>query len=108
MRDVALNLFWVNRFAMTMYDKQPTRWRDVPRTARRHVPADRRALDRRRGQGRRRRRQAYEQLPSTWNGESEDRIWSELFDVFGHRTFDATELPSIKPTIAEALQKPEA
>ena len=32
MRDVALNLFWVNRFAMTMYDKRPTRWRDVPRT----------------------------------------------------------------------------
>ena len=32
MRDVALNLFWTNRFAMTMYDKRPTRWRDVPRT----------------------------------------------------------------------------
>ena len=31
MRDVALNLFWANRFAMTMYDKRPTRWRDVPR-----------------------------------------------------------------------------
>ena len=31
MRDVALNLFWVNRFAMTMYEKVPTRWRDVPR-----------------------------------------------------------------------------
>ena len=32
MRDIALNLFWVNRFAMTMYDKQPVRWRDAPRT----------------------------------------------------------------------------
>ena len=32
MRDVALNLFWVNRFAMTMYEKVPTRWRDVPRS----------------------------------------------------------------------------
>ena len=31
MRDMALNLFWTNRFAATMYDKQPTRWRDVPR-----------------------------------------------------------------------------
>src|ERR1044072_9579444 len=30
-RDVALNLFWANRFAMTMYEKRPTRWRDVPR-----------------------------------------------------------------------------
>ena len=24
MRDVALNMFWSNRFAMTMYDKRPT------------------------------------------------------------------------------------
>ena len=32
LRDVALNLFWANRYAITMYDKRPTRWRDVPRT----------------------------------------------------------------------------
>src|SRR5918994_6955323 len=31
LRDLALNLFWVNRYAMTMYEKRPTRWRDVPR-----------------------------------------------------------------------------
>src|SRR5574337_1486037 len=31
MRDMALNLFWANRYAMTMYDVQPTRWADVPR-----------------------------------------------------------------------------
>ena len=31
MRDLALNLVWVNRYAMTMYEKRPTRWRDVPR-----------------------------------------------------------------------------
>jgi 3-oxoacyl-[acyl-carrier-protein] synthase-3 len=31
MRDVALNLVWVNRYAMTMYEKRPARWRDVPR-----------------------------------------------------------------------------
>src|SRR3989442_12594915 len=31
LRDVALNLFWVNRYAMTMYEKRPLRWRDVPR-----------------------------------------------------------------------------
>jgi hypothetical protein len=32
MRDLALNLFWTNRFAMTLYEKRPTRWADVPRT----------------------------------------------------------------------------
>src|SRR5207249_1415616 len=26
LRDLALNLFWVNRYAMTMYEKRPTRW----------------------------------------------------------------------------------
>src|SRR3954449_7239059 len=31
MRDLALNLFWANRFSMTMYEKRPTRWADVPR-----------------------------------------------------------------------------
>jgi len=107
MRDIALNLFWVNRFAMTMYDKQPVRWRDVPRTRQdmflpivapwdsREAKVD--AV-----------RKAYLDLPPTWNQASEDRIWSGLFDVFNHRTFDATSLPSIKPTIAEALGEPES
>ena len=30
LRDLGLHAFWVNRFAITMYDKRPTRWRDVP------------------------------------------------------------------------------
>ena len=106
LRDVALNLFWVNRFAFTMYEKQPVRWRDVPRRrddvflpivapwidAERKVSAV---------------AKAYQELPPTWNSESEDRIFNELFEVFGHRTHDATDLPSIKPTIAEALDQPE-
>ena len=33
LRDLALNLFWANRYAMTMYEKRPTRWRDVPALA---------------------------------------------------------------------------
>ena len=31
MRDIALNMFWAGRYALTMYEKRPTRWRDVPR-----------------------------------------------------------------------------
>src|SRR2546423_15397059 len=31
LRDLALNLFWVNRYALTMYEKRPMRWRDVAR-----------------------------------------------------------------------------
>src|SRR3712207_7385422 len=32
MPDMALNLFWANRFSITMYDKRPTRWAAVPRS----------------------------------------------------------------------------
>src|SRR5690349_24308147 len=32
LRDLGQNLFWVNRWALTMYEKRPTRWRDLPRT----------------------------------------------------------------------------
>ena len=35
LRDVAMNLVWGNRYAMTMYEKRPTRWRDLPRRLRR-------------------------------------------------------------------------
>ena len=31
LRDVALNLYWVNRYTLTLYQKRPMRWRDVPR-----------------------------------------------------------------------------
>ena len=94
MRDVALNLFWTNRFAMTLYEKRPTRWADVPRTrpdvylpivtpwddGERKIAAV---------------QSAYEALPPTWDREVEDRIFGTLFDVFGHRRHHATDLPTI-------------
>lgn len=105
MRDLALNLFWANRFAMTMYDKRPTRWADVPRTrpdvflpvltpwedGERKVTAV---------------GEAYVQLPAAWDQEAEDRIFDVLFDVFGHRKHHATELPAVKPTVAQLLDAP--
>jgi len=105
MRDLALNLFWTNRFAMTMYEKRPTRWADVPRT-RSDVflpivtpweDGDRKVAA---VQG------AYEALPPTWNREVEERIFGILFDVFGHRKHHASDLPTIKPTVAEILSDP--
>ena len=105
MRDVALNLFWTNRFATTLYEKRPTRWADVPRT-RDDVflpivtpweDGDRKIAAV---------RGAYGALPPTWNEEVEDRIFTTLFDVFGHRRHHATDLPTIKPTVAEILSNP--
>src|ERR1039457_3207343 len=28
-RDLGQNLFWANRFSITMFEQRPTRWRDV-------------------------------------------------------------------------------
>jgi len=107
MRDVALNLVWVNRYAMTMYEKRPARWRDVPRRrddvflpvltpweeGERKVAAV---------------RSAYDALPESDDHAAEDRIFAILFDVFSHRRHHATELPAIKPTVEELLREPES
>ncbi len=105
MRDVALNLFWAGRYALTMYEKRPTRWGDVPRhrndvflpvvvpweDGERKVAAV---------------GQAYGSLPATWDAAAEDQIFALLFDVFGHRRHHATELTAIKPTVAEMTAEP--
>jgi 3-oxoacyl-(acyl-carrier-protein) synthase III len=107
MRDVALNLFWTNRFAMTMYEKRPTRWRDVPRNrddvflpvltpwedAEQKVAAV---------------QETYAALEETWDRDAEDRIFQVLFDVLRHRRFHATELPAVKPTVSEILAQPDS
>jgi 3-oxoacyl-[acyl-carrier-protein] synthase III len=107
MRDLALNLFWANRFAMTMYDKRPTRWADMPRSrsdvflpvlepwedGETKIAAV---------------RDAYPALPAQWEGACEDRIFDILFDVFGNRRNHATTLPAVKPTVAQFLDMPGA
>ena len=107
LRDVGQNLFWVNRYSLTMYDKRPTRWRDLPRrrgdvflpvlTAWDGGERKAAAVER-----------AYRALPPTWDAATEDRIFALLFDVFGNRPHQANELPAVKPTVAEFLATPEA
>src|SRR5476649_2736939 len=105
LRDLALNLLWVNLYAITMYVKRPTRWRDVPRgrddvflqvmtpweDGERKVAAVERA---------------YRALPARWNATEEDAIFAELFGLFRHRRHHASELPAIPPTVREALSEP--
>src|SRR5664280_32989 len=106
MRDLALNLFWTNRFSMTLYEKRPTRWADVPRTrtdvfmpvVTPWVDGDRKVAA---VLG------AYEAMSPTWNREVEDGIFAILFDVFGHRKHDATDLQPIKPTVSQILSDPK-
>ena len=95
MRDVALNLFWVNRFAMTMYEKVPTRWRDVPRTRGDvFLPVVQPWLDKESKVSAV--ANAYDELPSGGDQETEDRVWKLLFDVFGNRKHHASALEAIR------------
>ena len=102
LRDLGLHAFWVNRFAITMYDKRPTRWRDVPRD-RGDVflplltpwPAFERSSDFMQA--------AYPALPPRWDEELEQKIFEIMFAVFAHVRHDAAERPAIKPTVAEFL-----
>ena len=107
LRDLGQNLFWVNRYAITMFDKRPTRWRDLPKhredvflpvltpweDSGRKVAAVERA---------------FRTMPATWDAEIENRIFDLLFGVFSTRLHHATELPAIKPTVAEFTGQADA
>ena len=105
LRDLALNLFWVNRYAMTMYRKQPTRWRDVPRS-RDDVflpvfrPWDGGELVTAIEAG-------YRALPPTWDEGTETKVFTTLLDIFRHKKGAGAELPALKPTVAEILANPK-
>jgi 3-oxoacyl-[acyl-carrier-protein] synthase III len=107
LRDLGQNLYWVNRYAITMFDKRPTRWRDLAKRrddvflpvltpwedSERKVAAV---------------EQAYRALPATWDAGTEDKVFDLLFDLFRTKLHHATELPAIKPTVAEFLAQPGA
>ena len=98
---MALNLFWANRFKMTMYDVRPTRWADVPRNRDDifipiQTPWEDRETKVTAVQS------AYPGLAAQWDAEVEDSIFEILFDVFGHRRNHATKLSAVVPTVAES------
>lgn len=106
LRDVALNAYWANRFALTMFDKRPTRWADVPRTRddlympvltpwpdQESKVAEVEA--------------AFRQLPAGWDDAAEDCIFETVFDVFAARKHVAGALPTVKPTVAQLTADPK-
>ena len=107
LRDLGQNLFWVNRYSITMFEKRPTRWRDMAKhrddvflpvltpweDGERKVAAV---------EG------AFRELPATWDADTEDKVFGLLFDLFRNKLHHATELPAIKPTVAEFLDRPDA
>ncbi|MCU1667553.1 MAG: Beta-ketoacyl-acyl-carrier-protein synthase [Blastococcus sp.] len=105
MRDLALNLFWANRFSITMYEKRPTRWADVPRN---RTDVFLPVLEPWEDGGTKVAAvgEAYPSLPARWDAAVEDRIFEVLFDVFANRKHHASTLPAVKPTVAEFLDGP--
>ena len=103
LRDLGLHLFWVNRYSITMYEKRPTAWRNVPKKRDDvFIPIVRPWKD---GDRKVAAVQAeYNRLKPTWNAEAEHRIFAQLFAIFSTMKHDAAELPVIKPTVAEILE----
>jgi 3-oxoacyl-(acyl-carrier-protein) synthase III len=90
-----------------MFDRRPTRWRDLAKRrpdvflpvltpwadSERKVAAV---------------EQAFRALPPTWDARAEETIFDLLFDLFRTKLYHATELPPIKPTVAEFMAQPGA
>jgi 3-oxoacyl-(acyl-carrier-protein) reductase len=104
-RDLVLNRLWVNRYTLTMYEKRPTRWGDLPRHKHDvflpvYKPRDDSAITTAIQAG-------YWDLPSAWDEDLEDRAFGILLDVFRNKLSSGGELRPIRPTVAEALEDPK-
>ena len=107
MRDMALNLFWANRYKMTMYEVAAD---PLGRCA---TQSSRTSSSRSRHRGRTATprssavRSAFPDLPAQWDEDVENSIFEMLFDVFGHRRNHATELSAVVPTVADLVADPD-
>jgi len=95
----------VNRYAMTMYEKRPTRRRDVPKSRDDVVlpvftgwegTELTAAIE-----------AGYRALPPSFDEGTEDKISRILLDIFRHKKGAGAELPPIKPTVGEILSNPK-
>src|SRR5579864_3958150 len=104
-RELALNLFWVNRYVLTMYEKRPTRWADLPRHRNDiflpvYKPRNATGLVATIEAG-------YLGLPVMWDEETEDKSFRLLLDVFRNKQGAGGEFRGIKPTVDEILSDPK-
>jgi 3-oxoacyl-[acyl-carrier-protein] synthase III len=103
-RDLVLNRFWVNRYTLTMYEKRPTRWGDLPRQRDDiflpvYKPRDSSAIATAMAAG-------YNDLPASWDEELEDRSFAILLNVYKNALSSGGELRPIRPMVDEALADP--
>jgi 3-oxoacyl-(acyl-carrier-protein) reductase len=103
-RDLALNLFWTQRYVLTMYEKRPTRWKDLPRHRTDiflpvYKPREEGGMGAAIAAG-------YETLPALWDEEIEDKSFHILLDAFRNKQGAGGEFRGIKPTVDEILSDP--
>jgi 3-oxoacyl-[acyl-carrier-protein] synthase III len=107
LRDLSQHLFRADRYAATLFDKRPTRWRDLPKrrgdvflplvTPRPNRAREVAAVER-----------AFRRLPPTWDADAEKRVFALLYDVFSAQVHSGDDVPAIEPTVAEFLARPGA
>ena len=105
LRDLAGHLFWIDRYAMTMYERRPTRWRDVPRQrADVFLP---RLIDVDAGPAADALQTGYRGLPPGSDERTEDVVFGLLLDVFRSRQTAGVGIAALNPTVGEALARPD-
>jgi 3-oxoacyl-[acyl-carrier-protein] synthase III len=106
LRDLALHMDWVNRYAFTLYEKRPMRWRDVPKhrddvflqvietAGRIDLTAAVEA--------------AYWALPPTWpdQTDAENECLRLLLNVVGCKASSEADVPALPPTLREVRANP--
>jgi 3-oxoacyl-(acyl-carrier-protein) reductase len=103
-RDLALDLFWVNRYVLTMYEKRPMRWSDLPKHRgdiflpmyhTRDAVGPATTIE-----------SAYAKLGSHWQDDVEDECFRILMKVFRNKQSAGGEIRPIKSTVPELMQDP--
>lgn len=100
-RELALNLYWTNRYALTMYEERPTRWADLPRH-REDVflptctPWDSARVASTIQDG-------YNALPNQWQADTEDEAFGLLLNGFRSKPSAGGDIRPILPTVGELL-----
>jgi len=103
-RDLVLNRFWVNRYTLTMYEKRPVRWGDLPRNREDvflpvYKPRDAAPIATVFQAG-------FNELPPSWDEDVEDRAFAILMHVFRNALSSGGELRPVRYTVAEAMADP--
>jgi 3-oxoacyl-(acyl-carrier-protein) synthase III len=105
-RDLALNLYWVNRYALTMYEERPTRWSDLARHRDDVFLPLCKPWDSARSAATI--QDGYNLLRHQWEYPTEDKIFELLLNGFRSKPSAGGDLKALQPTVAELLASPKA